>query len=288
MSSTLKTVFITGASSGIGYALASEFAKRGGYKVYAGARTVSKMASLEELGVTVLHLDITSNVSIEKAKQLIISENGNKLDILFNNAGIATRSPVFDLTSNDVRNVFDVNFFGHIEVIKAFKEMLLKSKGLVAFTDSVINLVPIPFSAAYTTSKGAFSLLAQTLALEVNNLGIKVLSVKAGAVASDIGDDGSLSPDSVFYLEDENILSITSDKKTPASEFAKKVVDQVESSVKGNTLFKTTYIGKGATLARLLSSILPFWLYSILIIRVLGLKEAYRKIAQRNSKPKTS
>lgn len=288
MSNKPKTVFITGASTGIGFALAYEFAQRGGYKVYAGARSIEKMKPLEDVGVSIFHLDITSQQSIEKARALIATENDGELDILFNNAGMNNRQPVFDVDQEELRNIFDVNLFGHFSVIRAFQDMLLKSKGLVAFTASVIDLVPIPFGAVYTASKSAFDLLAKSFALEVNNLGIKVLIIKTGAVKSDIGNEGSLSPNSVFYLEDQNVLTGIDVSQTPASDYAKQVVNDVESSLKRKTLYAVKYRGKSALMSYYLNLLLPFWLYEKLIIRVLGLTDVFKKIAAKNNKPKSS
>lgn len=288
MSTKPKTVFITGASAGIGYAVATEFAKRGGYKVYAGARNVAKMKPLKELGVITVEFDITSTESIQKVKTLIEKENDGKLDILYNNTGISSSAPVFDADLQEVRRIFDVNFFGHIEVIKAFKDLLVESKGLVVFTQSVIDLTPVPFLMAYTTSKGAFDLLAKVLALEVNNIGIKVLSIKTGAVSTEIGgdDESEISPDSVFYIEGQSKIGQLTDAKMAAPVYAKKVVNDVESSLRKETLFSTTYRGSSATAAYFMNLLLPFWAYYKIIIKVLGFEGLYKKIAIKNNKPK--
>lgn len=198
-----KSVFITGASAGIGYALAVEFAKRGTYKVYAGARSVDKLKTLEQYGVIAIAFDITNSESIIKARDLITKETDGGLDILYNNVGVASKDSIFDISLKEYRKIFDTNFFGHIEVLQAFQHLLLKSKGLVAFTDSVIDLAPIPFASAYFTSKAAFHGLGEAFALETNSLGIKVLQVRTGRVASDIseGVNPQVSPNSVYYLK---------------------------------------------------------------------------------------
>lgn len=287
MSTKPKTVLITGASTGIGFALAYEFAQRG-YKVYAGARSIEKMKPLEDVGVSTFHLDITSQGLIEKARDVIAAENDGELDILFNNAGMNNRKPVFDVDQEELKNIFDVNLFGHFAVIRAFQNLLLKSKGLVAFTASVIDLVPIPFGSVYTASKSAFDLLAKSFALEVNNLGIKVLIIKTGGIKSEIGNEGSLSPNSVFYLEDQNVLKGIEIPLTPAPDYAKQVVNDVESSIKKNTLYAVKYRGKNALTSYYLHLLLPFWIYQKIIIRVLGLTEIYKKLSAKNSKPKSS
>lgn len=287
MSPKPKSVFITGASTGIGYALATEFAKRGGYKVYAGARTTTKLKPLESLGVTTFYFDITSKESIDKASALIAEENDGALDILINNAGINKIQPIFDVESEEVRQLFDVNVFGHFDVLKSFKNLLLESRGLVGFIDSTIDLVPIPFSASYATSKGAFNLLAKTFALEVNNLGIKVLVIKSGLVESEIGSPDKVPTDSIFYVEDEETLRKVNRPKLPADVYAKQVVDDTERSIRKNKLYAETYRGNGALFAYYLN-LLPFWLYKRLIIQILGLSDLFKKIAEKNNKSKTA
>lgn len=287
MSTKPKSVFITGASSGIGYALAEEFATRGNYKVYAGARTVAKLKPLEELGVTTFHFDITSKESIEKASTLIAAENDGSLDILINNAGINKIQPIFDVQSEEVRELFDVNFFGHLDVLKSFKNLLLKSRGLVGFIDSTIDLVPIPFSVAYATSKGAFNLLAKTFALEANVLGIKVLVIKSGLIETEIGSPNKVPTDSVYYVEGEVTLRKVNRPKLSAKDYAKQVVSDAERSIRKNTPYAETYRGNGALFAYFLN-LLPFWLYKRLIISILGLSDLFKKIAEKNNKPKSA
>ncbi|CCE92271.1 uncharacterized protein TDEL_0E00280 [Torulaspora delbrueckii] len=282
-----KLVFITGASAGIGYALAVEFAKRGTYKVYAGARSVDKLKTLEQYGVIAIAFDITNSESIIKARDLITKETDGGLDILYNNVGVASKDSIFDISLKEYRKIFDTNFFGHIEVLQAFQHLLLKSKGLVAFTDSVIDLAPIPFASAYFTSKAAFHGLGEAFALETNSLGIKVLQVRTGRVASDIseGVNPQVSPNSVYYLEDENIFAGAFDDASPSEIYAKDVVNDVERSIRKGTLYAVTYRGKMASTAAYLNW-LPFWIWSKVILRFLGINGAFAKIAAKLNKPK--
>ena len=265
-----KSVFITGASAGIGYALAVEFAKRGTYKVYAGARSVDKLKTLEQYGVIAIAFDITNSESIIKARDLITKETDGGLDILYNNVGVASKDSIFDISLKEYRKIFDTNFFGHIEVLQAFQHLLLKSKGLVTFTDSVIDLAPIPFASAYFTSKAAFHGLGEAFASDISE-----------------GVNPQVSPNSVYYLEDENIFAGAFDDASPSEIYAKDVVNDVERSIRKGTLYAVTYRGKMASTAAYLNW-LPFWIWSKVILRFLGINGAFAKIAAKLNKPKTS
>lgn len=238
------------------------------------------------MGVKTLYFDIIAKESTENARALISTENNDSLDILYNNAGIHQIQPIFDVESEDVRRVFDVNLFGHFDVLKSFKNLLLNSGGLVAFTDSVVDLVPFPFTSAYTTSKGAFGLLAKSFALEVNNLGIKLLVVKTGLVKTEILSPIKVPSNSIYFLEGEELYKEMDGPQTSAEDYAKQVVSDVEHSIKKGTLYAEKYRGKSALLAYYLHLLLPFWLFIKIAIPILGLSDSYKKIAEKNKKPK--
>ncbi|KAH3677618.1 hypothetical protein WICMUC_001721 [Wickerhamomyces mucosus] len=250
-----KVVFITGASAGIGFALATEFAKRPGYKVYAGARSVKKMDPLKDAGVHVLEFDVTKSESIIAARDRIVEENDGRLDILYNNAGISVWNSVFDLTQEELKYAFQVNVFGVVETIKAFQLPLLKTKGTVVFTSSVADHIPLPFLFAYAGSKISFTSIAKALAGETGHLGIKVLVIRTGLIDSEMTnkpDEEIKYPpkDSVFYLEGKSPVFITTGKKmTPTLQYAKTVINDVEKFRKGRSYYKELYRGESSKLA---------------------------------------
>ncbi|CCH41065.1 3-oxoacyl-[acyl-carrier-protein] reductase [Wickerhamomyces ciferrii] len=292
-SSKPKTVFITGASSGIGYALAIEFAKRG-YKVFAGARNVVKLKSLEQYGVIIHPVDITDKDSIYKIKEFIEEETGGELDILYNNAGVAPpKSSVFDLDTDELRHTYEVNFFGHVEVIKAFHKMIVATKGSIVFTGTALNYIAAPFHSSYSSSKGALHQLGKNLATEVNALGIKVFQVATGGVESEIdNNNGTSEPpiNSIYHLDDGNIFDFGFDVKQKADIYAKNVVNDIESFLKWGwwSNYKIIYRGHEASLARELDIFFPYWLWPTFIVRFLKIDSAFAKIRAKLSKPKTS
>lgn len=132
------SVLITGCSEGgIGYALAEEFQSRG-LHVFATARNISKMASLEKLpNITLLALDVTSASSIAEAVRTVKIKMNGRLTFLVNNSGSQYVSPILDVDIEMAKEMYEVNVWGVIAVTKAFTPLIIKEKG------SIINLASI-------------------------------------------------------------------------------------------------------------------------------------------------
>ncbi|KAI7975038.1 hypothetical protein EIK77_001898 [Talaromyces pinophilus] len=124
-----KTVLITGCSDGgIGSALAKAFQSKGVH-VFATARTVSKMTSLEQLpSVKLLSLDVTSSSSIDAAVDAVRKETNGTLDYLINNAAINQYYPALDLDIAEAKRMFDTNYWGALEVTQKFAPLLIPKK----------------------------------------------------------------------------------------------------------------------------------------------------------------
>lgn len=155
-----KTVLITGCSEGgIGHALATEFQSRG-LRVFATARTVSKMASLASLlSVTLLPLDVTSAESLAAAAAAVSEQTGGRLDYLVNNAGMQVVKPLLDFDLSQARTMYEANVFGAVAAVQAFAPLLLAAKGTVVNIASIAGLMyppymgrPIPPSSFLPTS----------------------------------------------------------------------------------------------------------------------------------------
>lgn len=146
MSPTLKTVLITGCSAGgIGAAVAHAFLKRGHY-VFATARLPSKIPTdvSENPNLTVIPLDVESQVSVAEAVKVVVA-SGRKLDILFNNAGVAHAMPILDMDIEHAKRVYDVNVWGVVRVIQAFAVLLIESRGRVVNVATVGTGVYTPW-----------------------------------------------------------------------------------------------------------------------------------------------
>jgi NAD(P)-dependent dehydrogenase (short-subunit alcohol dehydrogenase family) len=186
-SSTSLTVFITGCSSGIGRALAFEFARQG-HRVFATARHTETLADLRELGIAVAPLDVTDIDSIAAAVGAAIAQAG-RIDVLINNAGFGLMGPVVELPLDDLRRQLETNVVGAIAVAQAVApHMIAQGGGRIVNVGSVSGLLATPFAGAYSASKAALHALTDSLRMELAPFGVQVISLQQGGVISRFGE----------------------------------------------------------------------------------------------------
>ncbi|HWX08633.1 MAG TPA: SDR family NAD(P)-dependent oxidoreductase, partial [Gaiellaceae bacterium] len=185
MSKQEKTVFITGASSGIGRASALRLAQHG-FHVFAGVRRRRDGDALrtESGGAVVpVEIDVTDSAMISAAAVAVEDQlAGRGLDGLVNNAGIATPAPIEYMSAEVLRRQFEVNVFGQVAVTQAFLPLIRRARGRIVNIGSVGSHIAIPFGGALCGSKGAFTLLNDSLRLELRPYGIHVCLVEPGAI----------------------------------------------------------------------------------------------------------
>jgi len=144
-----KVVLVTGASSGIGKETVLMLLKEGGYKVYAAARRIERMADIQEKGAIVVKLDVTDRESSEKLVDKIIAESG-ALDILVNNAGYGSLGSIEDVPIEEAKKQFEVNVFGlSLLIQRVLPEMRKKGKGLIINVSSVGGKMSTPLGGWY-------------------------------------------------------------------------------------------------------------------------------------------
>ncbi|MCW3466401.1 SDR family oxidoreductase [Chitinophaga nivalis] len=180
-----KTIFITGASSGFGKATVQLFHQKG-WNVIATMRSPEKEPELAALpGVLVTKLDVTDNDSITQAVQTGIQTFG-RIDVLVNNAGFGTLGALEAAPEPVIRQQFDVNFFGLIEVTRAvLPGMRAQQAGTIINVSSVGGRVTFPFSTLYHATKFAVEGLTESLQYELNPLGIRLKLVEPGGYKTD-------------------------------------------------------------------------------------------------------
>lgn len=178
----MPRALVTGCSTGIGRATALELTARG-YEVVATARRAS---SIEDLKVAqVLTLDVDSDESVARA----LAEAGT-IDVLVNNAGRGIDGSVEEVPLDDVRAIFETNFFGAARMIKAvIPAMRVRGSGAVVNVTSVAGIVAGPLSGWYAASKFALEALSEALHLEVGHFGIRVIVVEPGSIETRFGDN---------------------------------------------------------------------------------------------------
>lgn len=185
-----KVVIITGASSGIGEALARKFSNEGAYVVLA-ARQVEKLLILQkELEknknrTLIVSCDVSKEIDCEKLIQAAIKEFGC-IDVLINNAGISMRAIFNELNLDVIRKVMDVNFWGTVCCTKFALPYLLKTKGSVVGISSIAGKKGLPGRTGYSSSKFAIEGFLETLRIENLNKGLHVLVACPGFTASNI------------------------------------------------------------------------------------------------------
>lgn len=194
----MKTILITGCSTGIGYATARELKKRGHF-VIATARKPEDVARLAEEGFTSLQLDLADSVSIRQAVQQTLELTGGTLDALFNNAAFGQPGAVEDLTREVLRFQFETNLFGTHELTNAIIPIMRKQgHGRIIYNSSVLGLVALTYRGAYNASKFALEGLADTLRLELHGSNIHISLIEPGPILSNFRQNS-------FALYKENI-----------------------------------------------------------------------------------
>ena len=196
---TDKICIVTGANSGIGYALSEELLKRG-VTVYLLGRDPAKVAAaagkLSAYGerVRTLVADVTEQQQVQAAIEGTAAEAG-RLDMLFNNAGVGHTAPFETDSLDEMRAIIDANLWSVIYgVHAALPIMLMQGSGHIVNTSSIGGLVPVPFQAMYNTTKFAVTGLTESLRYEYAGKGISFSAVCPFFIASAIfgkGLDGS-------------------------------------------------------------------------------------------------
>ncbi|NVB40675.1 SDR family oxidoreductase [Pseudenhygromyxa sp. WMMC2535] len=179
-----KSIFITGASSGLGRAAALTFAKHG-WTVYATMRRPEAHADLGEVeGVTLLPLDVTSPAQVEAAVARAIELGG--VDVLFNNAGYSLAGPLEGASDAAIAQQFETNVFGVMRVTRALLPHLRERGGAtIITTTSIGGHVAMPLNSAYHATKWALEGWSESLAFELRPFGIEVKTVAPGGIATD-------------------------------------------------------------------------------------------------------
>jgi NAD(P)-dependent dehydrogenase (short-subunit alcohol dehydrogenase family) len=181
---------VTGASSGIGQATAGALAARG-FHVLAGVRGQADADRLAGERIEPVMLDITDPAQVAAiAERVAADRRGMSLGALVNNAGIAVNAPVEAIPMHEWRHQFEVNFFGHVAVTQALLPALLDAGGRIVNVSSIGGRVVGPTFGAYAASKFAIEAMSDALRREVGRLGVRVIVVEPGTIATAIWGKG--------------------------------------------------------------------------------------------------
>ena len=177
-----KVVLITGGSSGIGKSI-GEFLSEKGFIVYGTSRSPEKY---KQSKFPILALDVKYEATISETVNTIIDKEG-QLDVVINNAGAGITGPIEETPNAEIKNNFDTNFFGPINVIKAvLPQMRKQHAGLIINITSIAGYMGLPYRGVYSASKGALELLTEAFRMEIKDFNIKMTNVAPGDFATNI------------------------------------------------------------------------------------------------------
>ncbi len=195
-----RTIFITGASSGIGLASAQRL-DRHGFRVFAGVLPGEDTAPLRDSfsdQVHIIPIDITDAAMIASAQaEIERTLNGEGLYGLFNNAGVGITAPLELVPVEALRRQLEVNLIGHFAVTQALLPLIRQARGRIVNNSSVAGRVALPGMGPYSMSKFALEAFTDTLRLELRQWGIHVAAIEAGVISTPIWKRGIAHTDEI-------------------------------------------------------------------------------------------
>jgi NAD(P)-dependent dehydrogenase (short-subunit alcohol dehydrogenase family) len=196
MTISKPVALVTGASTGIGKAAALALVKAG-FEVIGTSRITMGVALYD--GVTFLDLDVASDASVTTAVERVTQRFG-RLDVLVNNAGIASTGAAEESSVVQDQRVFDVNVFGLIRMTKAvLPHMRAQNSGRIINISSVVGFIPMPYMAIYAASKHAVEGYSESVDHELREHGVRVLLIEPGWTKTGL-DVNSVKPDSPLQI----------------------------------------------------------------------------------------
>ena len=181
--SKVKSVLVTGCSTGIGLCIALGLQKKG-YRVFPTARTLEDVKMLQGMGFEALYLDLSSSESI-KAAIFKLYEKTNSIYALINNGAYGQAGALEDISRKALDKQFQTNVFGWHELTNlVLPKMRDLNNGRVVYVSSVLGFVAMPFRGPYIASKFAIEGLVRTLRLELSNTNIKFSVIQPGPIES--------------------------------------------------------------------------------------------------------
>ena len=227
MKYTNQVVWITGASSGIGEALAIEFSKEKA-KIVLSARRAEVLKTVaekcEKLGAEclVLPMDVTNYNALEENVNKVL-QKFSKIDVLINNAGISQRGLTAETDFEVDRRIMEINYFGNIALTKAvLPKMISQKNGQIVTMSSLVGIFGFPQRSSYSASKHALHGFYETLMVEHYNDNLKINIICPGRIKTDISIN-SLTKDGT----PQKSMDSNTAKGIPVEIFAKSAVKQI-------------------------------------------------------------
>ena len=181
----MKRVFLTGASSGIGLAIAKLLIAHG-HQVWGTSRNLERIPKVPRLYP--VHLDLSNPRSVEKAFNAALAEAGH-FDVLINNAGSGHFGPVENLSEKEIAGQFQILVFGQVQLMRlALRMMQARGEGLIINVTSLAGRLPVPFMAAYNAAKAAMASFTMSIQLELPDSQVRIVDLQPGDICTDFND----------------------------------------------------------------------------------------------------
>jgi NAD(P)-dependent dehydrogenase (short-subunit alcohol dehydrogenase family) len=241
MTYIMSIALITGASSGLGKALAVQLTAQG-FKVYCTSRSERGT----DQGFEMLTMDVRNEESVRTAVSKLIEREG-RIDVLVNNAGVGIAGPMEQLGMDYIQKAFDTNVFGMIRVCQAVLPHMRKAgSGKVVNISSIGAAFGLPYRGAYCATKSSVDILTEALRMETSRFGIQACSIRAGDMQTDINANRlkDFNPDDPAYSESFQRVYALVDEHVengmPVEEAARQI-----ATIIGKPKFKRIYtVGK--------------------------------------------
>lgn len=253
-----KVVWITGASSGLGKALAAECALQGAQVILSARR----LEELENVRVSILNpdrhisvvMDITDEAQVRHAYEQVLKEKG-RIDWLINNAGLSQRALITETTMQTERAIMEIDYFSQVFLTKLVLPTFLAQKsGRIAYVSSIAGLLGTQYRASYSAAKAAIHMWANSLRAEVAQEGVNVSVIFPGFVKTNVSFNALNGAGKPQAHQDEAI-----ENGLDANEFAQQTVEALQ---KGEEFIVVG--GRKEKLGVLVSRISPKILYKMI------------------------
>jgi short-subunit dehydrogenase len=181
----VRKVFLTGASSGIGLAIAKLLVAQG-HEVWGTSRNLKRIPKIAQLHPA--RLDLGDPRFIEEAFNAALAEAGH-FDVLINNAGSGHFGPAENLSEKEIASQFQILVFGQVRLMQlALRAMQARGEGLIINVTSLAGRLPVPFMAAYNAAKAAMASFTMSIHLELPDSRVRIVDLQPGDICTDFND----------------------------------------------------------------------------------------------------
>ncbi|WP_342388254.1 SDR family NAD(P)-dependent oxidoreductase [Salinicoccus bachuensis] len=269
-----KVIWITGASSGFGMAVAMKLLKDTDHVICVSARRAHLLEVLVRQGAKAYPFDITKTAEIERVQRTIEKELG-PVDAVLVNAGFGVYGPIEEVPEEAIRRQFEVNVFGAVETIRAVLPSMRSQKaGRIVLTSSSAAHVSSAGMGYYAATKHSIKAIGTALRQEVGNLGIDVVMVEPGVVKTAFGqiamDENYMAPKTPDYqaqMRDLKTFMLKAFERAPDVDHTRDIMVKALLKEHVSPVYRTT---RGSFALGFLSRMFPAKIYDAIVKQAIG------------------